>query len=167
VASFVVSAYHEAVPEAQAPEPLVCPKCGKKRTASDESCGRCGLTFALWQAETAPPAVNLDAQGEELWQKIQGNWSDSALHEDFLKHCLQSGTLAAAGRLYRQRLDDDPKNALAAHMQGQVLAKAALGLSINKSQPREPVTRNRWFWVIVLTAMALGIAGGLLWRYVR
>ena len=125
------------------------------------------MTVCAADFPTAPPAVNLDAKGEELWQKIQGNWSDSALHEDFLKHCLQSGTLAAAGRLYRQRLDDDPKDALAAHMQGQVLAKAALGLSINKSQPREPVTRNRWFWVIVLTAMALGIAGGLLWRYIR
>jgi hypothetical protein len=167
VASPLVSAYHETVSEAQAPEPRVCPKCGRKSNASGESCPRCGLTFALWQAEAGSPVVALDAQGEEMWAKVQGSWTDSALHEDFLRHCLQAGTLAAAGRLYRDRLDDNPKDAVAAHMQSQVLAKAALGLTINKSQPREPVTRNRWFWVVVLTAMALGIAGGLLWRYIR
>ena len=155
------------MPEAQAPEPIVCPKCGKTRNADDQSCARCGLTFALWKAETAPPTVGLDAKGAELWQSLQASWSDSALHEAFLKHCLQAGTLAAAGRLYRQWLDDHPKDAIATQMQSQVLAKAALGLSISKTQPREPVTRNRWFWVIVLTAMALGIAGGLLWRYIR
>ncbi len=111
--------------------------------------------------------VALDAKGEELWQRMQGTWSDGSLHEEFLRHCLQSGTLAAAGRLYRQRLDDDPKDAIAAQMQSQLLAKASLALSINRTQPREPVTRNRWFWVVVLTAMALGIAGGLFWRYIR
>jgi hypothetical protein len=155
------------VPEAPVPEPLVCPKCGKKRNADDQSCARCGLTFALWNAEAGVPLANLDPKGEELWAKVEANWSDSALHEDFLKHCLQAGMLAPAGRLYRQRLDDHPNDAIAAHMQGQVLAKATLGLSINKTVPREPVTRNRWFWVIVLTAMALGIAAGLTWRYVR
>lgn len=149
------------------PEPLVCPKCGKTRKADDQSCARCGLTFALWKPEASPASSKMDARGEELWTRIQASWSDSAIHEDFLKHCLQAGTLAAAGRLYRQRLDDHPEDAIAAQMQGQVLAKAALGLSISKTQPREPVTRNRWFWVVVLTAMALGIAGGLLWRYIR
>lgn len=113
------------------------------------------------------PPASLDSQGAELWQKIASDWSDSALHEEFLKHCLQTGTLAAAGRLYRERLDQDPKDAVAAHMQSQVLAKAALHLSITRTQPREPLTRNRWFWVVVLSAMALGIAGGLFWRYLR
>jgi hypothetical protein len=125
------------------------------------------LVFKLWNAENGPAAIQLDARGEELWQKAMANWSEAALHEDFLKHCLQTGTLAAAGRLYRERLDENPKDALAAHMQSQVLAKAALGLSISKTSQREPVTRNRWFWVVVLTAMALGIAAGLFWRRLR
>ena len=146
------------------PEEATCPKCSKKRAPEAESCPRCGLVFTMWNAENGSAAAKLDAVGEELWQKITANWNDAALHEELLKHCLQTGTLASAGRLYRERLDEHPKDALAAHMQSQVLAKATLGLTINKTQQREPVTRNRWFWVVVLTAMALGIAGGLFWR---
>jgi hypothetical protein len=108
--------------------------------------------------------VGLDSAGEDLWRRVQEHWSDSARHEEFLKHCLQTGTLAAAGRRYRERLDENPGDALAGQMQNQVLAKAALGLSLHKSQPRTAVTRSRWFWLIVLAAMALGMAAGLLWR---
>ena len=153
----------ESVP---APEPG-CPKCGKKRPLEAEACARCGLVFALWKEESSLAPVHLDSRGSELWQEVQGHWSESARHEEFLKHCLQTGTLAAAGRLYRQRLDENPRDAVAAQMQSQVLAKAALSLSIHKSQPREAMTRSRWFWVVVLFAMALGIAGGLFWRRFR
>ena len=144
-----------------------CPKCGKKRTPETESCPRCGLVFALWKEEGSQAMVPLDSRGSELWQAIQGHWSDSACHEEFLKHCLQTGSLAAAGRLYRERLDENPKDAVAAQMQAQILAKATLTLSINKSQPREAMTRTRWFWAVVLLAMALGIVGGLFWRRLR
>ena len=141
-----------------------CPKCGKKRLPEAEACPRCGLVFALWKEENSPALVPLDSRGDELWKEAQGHWSDSARHEEFLKHCLQAGTLAAAGRLYRERLDENPRDAVATQMQAQVLAKAALSLSIYKSQPRVAITRTRWFWVVVLFAMALGIAGGLFLR---
>ena len=111
--------------------------------------------------------ASLDTRGDQLWQEVQEHWSDSARHEEFLKHCLQTGTLAAAGRLYRERLDENPKDAVAAQMQAQILAKATLTLSISKSHPREAMTRSRWFWAVILGAMALGIAGGLFWRRFR
>jgi hypothetical protein len=152
------------VTEAEAPATSSCPKCGRKRQSQAESCPRCGLVFALWQAETSVPVATLDDRGRELWQAIEANWNDSASHEEFLKHCLLAGTLAAAGRLYRERLDENPKDALAARMQGEILAKATLGLAIQKTPPREAITRTRSFWIIVLTAMALGIAAGLFWR---
>ncbi len=142
-----------------------CPKCGKQKQS--ESCPRCGLVFALWKAENGPALVPLDSRGNELWQEVRANWSDSARHETFLKHCLQTDLLAAAGRMYRERLDENPRDAVAAQMQAQVLAKATLNLSIHKSQPREAMTRTRWFWAVVLIAMALGIAGGLFWRRFR
>jgi hypothetical protein len=141
-----------------------CPKCGKKRAHGAEACPRCGLVFALWKAGDGTTVACLDQAGQEMWRKTQENWGDSQLHEEFLKHCLQTNSLAAAGRLYRDRLDENPRDVLAAQMQNQVLSKAALGLSLNKSQPRTALTRTRWFWVIVMTAMALGIAGGLFWR---
>ena len=144
-----------------------CPKCGKKRQPEAEACPRCGLVFALWKEESSPALVPLDSRGAELLQEVLVHWSESARHEEFLKHCLQTGALAAAGRMYRERLDENPRDAVAAQMQTQILAKATLTLSINKSQPREAMTRTRWFWAIVLTAMALGIAGGLFWRRFR
>jgi hypothetical protein len=123
--------------------------------------------FALWKEESSAPMVPLDSRANDLWQAVQGHWSDATRHEELLKHCLQSGTLAAAGRLYRERLDENPQDAVAAQMQAQILAKATLTLSINKRQPRQAMTRNRWFWAILLLAMALGIAGGLFWRRLR
>jgi len=144
-----------------------CPKCGKRREPEAEACSRCGLIFAFWKEPDTPALVPLDARGTELWQKAQEHWSDSARHEEFLKYCLQVNTLAAAGRLYRERLDENPRDAMAAQMQSQVLAKAALSLSLHKSQPRQPMTRTRLFWAILLVAMALGIAGGLFWRQLR
>ena len=126
------------------------------------------MVFALWKEDSVVrPAANLDAAGEALWQLTQQDWGNALRHEEFLKHCLQTDTLAAAGRLYRDRLDENPKDALAAQMQSQILAKASLGLSIHKTQPRQPITRSRWFWFVILTAMALGIAGGLFWRRMR
>lgn len=144
--------------------PTACPKCGKKIVGDADACARCGLVFALWKPDDGAAGVRLDAAGEELWRKVQENWGDSAGHEAFLKHCLQADTLAAAGRLYRDRLDENPKDVVAAQMQSQVLAKASLGLTLSKSEPRTALTRTRWFWVVVLTAMALGIAAGLFWR---
>jgi hypothetical protein len=144
-----------------------CPKCGKQRPPAAEACPRCGLVFALWHADGTAPAASLDQAGSELWRKVEASWSDTALHEELLRHCLQTGTLAAAGRLYRDRLDQDPKDALAAHMQAQILAKATVMLSVQQTRPRESLTRNRWFWVIVLVAMAVGILAGLFWRRLR
>jgi len=154
-------------PATASPAASACPKCGKKRAPETASCPRCGLVFALWSAESGAPAAPLDENGTGMWAKIEASWSDAALHEEFLRHCLLTNTLATAGRLYRERLDQYPKDALAAHMQAQILSKATLNLSIHKSQPREAVTRNKWFWAVVLTAMALGIAAGLFWRRLR
>jgi len=140
-----------------------CPKCGKTRSAEAEACARCGLVFSLWKADQGAPGSRLDQAGEELLANVRANWGDALAHEAFLKHCMLSGALAVAGRLYRERLDQDPKDVLAAQMQNQVLAKATLGLAISQTQPRAAVTRSRLFWIVVLTAMALGIAAGLLW----
>jgi hypothetical protein len=155
------------VSEEAAAASQACPKCGKQRPPAAEACPRCGLVFALWHADGAAPGASLDEAGSELWRKLEASWSDTALHDELLRHCLQTGTLAAAGRLYRDRLDHDPKDTLAAYMQVQILAKATVMLSVHQTRPRESLTRNRLFWVIVLLAMALGIAAGLFWRRLR
>jgi hypothetical protein len=153
--------------ESPSPSTETCPKCGKKRATDSTACPRCGLVFALWSPDSVPSSTVLDQRGISLWEGIQANWGDSARHEEFLRHCLQTDKLAAAGRLYRERLDATPNDVIAAQMQKEILSKATLGLSLHKTPPREPITRTKWFWTVVLTAMALGIAGGLFWRRFR
>jgi len=84
-------------------------------------------------------------------------------HEEFAKYCLQANLLPAAGRCYRERLDRFPGDAIATKMQKEILAKAALGLMVQKRQPAAPVTRSKWFWVIILAAMAVAVAAAFVW----
>ena len=140
-----------------------CPKCGHKRASDAAACPRCGLRFALWRPSMADPHAHLTAQGKELWQQVEANWQDESRHEAFAKYCLQSNLLPAAGRCYRDRLDRFPGDAIASKMQAEILAKATLGLMVQKRQAAEPVTRSKWFWVVVLAAMALAIAAAFIW----
>jgi len=130
----------------------ICPKCGRKRDQGASACPRCGLRFALWS-----PA------GQVHWQQVEANWQDLRRHEEFAKYCLQANLLPAAGRCYRERLDRFPGDAIATKMQKEILAKAALGLMVQKRQPAAPVTRSKWFWVIILAAMAVAVAAAFVW----
>lgn len=141
-----------------------CPKCGQKRNS--DSCPRCGLVFALWNPDAAPAPAVLDSEGEALWRTIEEEWGDTARHDVFVKHCLQHNLLSAAGRLYRARLDKSPGDAIATKMQAEIVAKASLTMAMAQQNraPSEPLTRSKWFWTIVLTAMALAIGAAFLWR---
>jgi hypothetical protein len=94
---------------------------------------------------------------------VEARWQDESRHEEFAKYCLQSNLLPAAGRCYRDRLDRFPGDAMASKMQAEILTKATLGLMVQKRQAVEPITRSKWFWVIVLAAMALAIAAAFIW----
>jgi hypothetical protein len=140
-----------------------CPKCGRKRDSDAPACPRCGLRFALWNPSLADPRTQLTPASLQLWQQVEANWQDVNRHEEFAKYCLQSNLLPAAGRCYRDRLDRFPGDAIASKMQAAILAKATLGLLVQKRQLAPPVTRSRWFWFIILAAMALAIAAALVW----
>lgn len=143
-----------------------CPKCAHKRNPDSDSCPRCGLVFALWNPESAPAPAVLDSEGEALWRKVEEQWDDGARHDGFVKHCLQHNQLSAAGRLYRARLDTFPGDTIATKMQAEIVAKASLTMAMAQQNraPSEPFTRSKWFWTIVLTAMALAIGAAFLWR---
>ena len=94
---------------------LACPKCGRSRADGAAACARCGLVFANWTPGRRGPGraggggMALDAQGDQLWDQLRASWQDEARHDAFLKHCATAGSLAVAGRRYRQRLDEDPQ----------------------------------------------------------
>jgi DNA-directed RNA polymerase subunit RPC12/RpoP len=141
-----------------------CPKCGHKREPSTLACPRCGLRFALWKPHMADPRTKLTPQAQELWNGVEANWQELSLHEAFAKHCLQANLLPAAGRCYRDRLVRSPGDPMATKMQAEILAKATLGLMVQQQRrPVEPVTRSKWFWFIIVAAMALAIAGAFIW----
>jgi hypothetical protein len=142
-----------------------CPKCGRKYESQLAACPRCGLRLSLWRAEQAEVRNKLDARAQELWQAVRADWKRESRHEEFIKHCLQANLLPAAGRCYRDRLDSYPGDALALKMQAEILSKATLGLMVVQQQkrPAEPLTRSKWFWVIVMTSMALAIVGAFVW----
>jgi len=149
--------------ETSSRERAPCPKCGHKRDKGVSACPRCGLRFALWKPSLADPRAQMTAQGLEMWQQLEANWQDTSRHEAFAKYCLQANLLPAAGRCYRDRLDRFPGDAIATKMQTEILAKATLGLLVQRRQAPEPITRSRWFWVIILAAMALAIAAAFIW----
>jgi hypothetical protein len=141
-----------------------CPKCGRRREPQTATCPRCGLRFSLWRADQAGVQNKLDARAQELWQGVQADWQDQSRHEEFTKYCLQANILPAAGRCYRDRLDAVPCDAIATKMQAEILSKATLGLVVQQQKrPAEPLTRSKWFWVIVVTSMALAILGAFIW----
>jgi hypothetical protein len=120
--------------------------------------------FANWSPGVAAPLATLDAAGEQLWADVVANWSDDVRHEAFVKHSSVSGTLGAAGRRYRERLDASPDDQVAARMQERILGLATVGFTVTRSQAptSAPVTRHTWFWVVLGVCAAGGMIGGLL-----
>jgi hypothetical protein len=142
-----------------------CPKCSHQGAPGAAACPRCGLTFALWSPPPdAPAPATLDEQGEALWAETLAGWDAPERHDTFLKHCAVTGGLGAAGRRYRQRLDQDPTDAMAGKMQSRVLAMAAAAF-VRTPAAATPFTRSTWFWLVVVGCAVVGMIGALLRRW--
>jgi predicted TPR repeat methyltransferase len=102
------------------------------------------------------PAAQLDEQAELLWSAALAAWDTLENHEAFVKYCSRTGLLASAGRRYRERLDRDPRDAVAAQMQSRILTMATAGY-IPPSPVSAPVTRSLWFWVVVVLCGVVGM----------
>ena len=129
-----------------------------------EACPRCGLVFSLWKPDAAPNVVALDDAAEGLWAKAVGDWNNTAVHDAFLKHCSVSGMLSAAGRRYRERLDERGNDEVAQQMQKRVLAMATALLGAPAQKPPAPFTRSAGFWMVLLCSLFVGIIAALIFR---
>jgi hypothetical protein len=148
-----------------AENPPDCPKCGHRAPPGAESCRRCGLTFALWNPAPGDPlpVLRLDERGDTLWAEVLADWSDPARHDAFLKHCSVAGLLGVAGRRYRQRLDEQPADPVAGRMQARVLEMATAAF-VRTPTAAVPVTRNTWFWLVLVACGVVGMVGAMLLR---
>jgi len=148
------------------PEAAACPKCGRARTDGSDTCPRCGLTFSRWTPEQSERVKPLDEKGTLLWAELNQSWNEEARHEAFLKYCSAAGVLPAAGRLYRARLDQDPKDALAAKMQARIVGMAS-ALMTPSVPGGSAVSRKNWFWWVIVAGAIGGLLASLLVRVLR
>ena len=120
--------------------------------------------FALWNPAAAPKPVALDEAAEALWAKATTTWQSPEAHDAFLKHCSVAGMLPAAGRRYRERLDERPTDEVAQQMQKRVLQMATALMGAPAQKQPDPFTRSGTFWMIVIAALSLGIIAALMFR---
>jgi hypothetical protein len=140
-----------------APLRLGCPKCGREKLDTSPACPRCGLVFSLWKGPAAEPTdKKLDVRGDELWRAVCEVWQDEQRHDAFVKYCSQSNLLGIAGRLYRNRIDVAPRDPMSLKMQARIVGMVTAILHPLQAQRPAPVTRHKWFWIV----MGLGLAGG-------
>ncbi len=79
-----------------------------------------------------------------------------------MKYCSASGLLATAARQYRLRLEKQPDDLVATRMQQRIVTMASFLLAKHQPPP-EPLTRSRWFLVLVGVAAIAGLLAALLY----
>jgi hypothetical protein len=106
----------------------------------------------------------LEEEAERLWAEVESGWEESARHDAFLEHCASHRLLASAARRYRARLDQQPGDAVATRMQQRIIFLASQPLAALAGRPRaaSPLSRSRWFAVVVLLSAVAGVVGGML-----
>lgn len=112
----------------------------------------------------APPAAipPLDPTATALFVACEASWDDEQRHDKFVKYCSASGLLATAARQYRLRLEKQPDDPVATRMQQRIVTMASFLLTTHQPPP-EPLTRSRWFLVLVGVAAIAGLLAALLY----
>ena len=101
--------------------------------------------------------VELDEQGQSLWQAVLRSWTDQIGHDHFVQHCFSQARLAAAAACYRVYMDAHPGDPIARRMQERVvfLSMTPLVPSAGR-QAGFRLLHSPWLVVIVLLGAALG-----------
>jgi hypothetical protein len=110
-------------------------------------------------AGAIPP---LDPTATALYAACEAAWDDEQRHDKFVKYCSASGLLASAARQYRVRLQQHPGDPTATKMQQRIVTMTSFLLTRHQPPP-EPLTRSRWFLVLVGVAAIAGLLAALLY----
>jgi hypothetical protein len=105
----------------------------------------------------------LDPTATALFAACETAWDDDTRHDKFVKYCSSAGLLATAARQYRLRLDRNPEDAMAGKMQQRIVTMASLLLATHQPPP-QPLTRSRWFLLLVAVAAFAGVLAAILHR---
>jgi hypothetical protein len=104
----------------------------------------------------------LDPTATALFAACEASWDDEQRHDKFVKYCSASGLLATAARQYRLRLEKQPDDPVATRIQQRIVTMASFLLAKHQPPP-EPLTRSRWFLVLVGVAAVAGLLAALLY----
>jgi hypothetical protein len=104
----------------------------------------------------------LDPTATALFATCEAAWDDELRHDKFVKYCSGSGLLASAARQYRLRLARYPDDSVATKMQQRIVTMASFLLTMHQPPP-VPLTRSRWFLVLVGVAALAGLLAALLY----
>jgi len=143
-----------------------CPKCISVRAAEAQSCPACGLHFSNSVLDGALlPSAALEA----AWTELASHWGEAAEHTRFVRMASAAGELAAAGRLYRIRLAQAPKDALArTSLEAAIkLASAPVSVEALKTLPDAVAAKRRVVAAVGATAVLLGLLAVSLFRLLR
>jgi len=100
-----------------------CPKCRRPCAPGDRACARCGLLARRFAAYAAALAAEEAAEPPELsraWSACRERWSEPALHDAALDAATKLERLPALARRYREALDRDPADEVAARRLAQL-----------------------------------------------
>jgi hypothetical protein len=131
------------------PEGPLCPKCGASRPAEHDSCARCGLVFALFKPET----LALPDEVEQIWKRLEANWSDEAEHEAFVEVCARAEGLQEAARRYRLKAEQDPRDRIAERFRDRLVSRLMAMSTVPVREPRAE-TGSRVHPVVVAALVA-------------
>ncbi len=143
-----------------------CPKCLAQRTGGADSCGQCGLVFALAnQAALAPPEWLATA-----WVALLDDWSQEPAHERLRKEAMLRESLIPLARLYRLRLAWMPEDPVAQRGRDELLKLAASPVSFTAGAGPDgggTATSRLGLGVAVLALFSLVALVGLLYQLIR
>jgi hypothetical protein len=143
-----------AIQPAFEPPAAFCPKCVAPRKQDASSCPSCGLVFGKALSSDVRPSATLAA----AFVVLAAHWDDAQAHARFLHLAAEGSELAAAGRLYRIRLAEAPRDAVArAGLEATVkMASAPVSVAAIKSAPAVGGTPGRRKKLLLMAITFLG-----------
>ena len=146
------------VPQDSRPMPSEsCPKCRRPRQFGETACARCGLLvsfFARFPVASAPATD--PSEIDDLWTGCLEAWGQPAAHDRLLDMATRLAALPAIARRYREHLDREPGDPVAAGRLGRI---GILIESAVRAHARETLSSGslRLFRIVVYVG-----AGGIL-----
>ncbi len=141
-------------------EGQVCPKCASTIREGLEACPSCGLRSERF-LDFAAPSGELSERLDKSWSKVEGDWSNEGMHEQFLREATFSGDYRAAAARYRVAAQQDERKAQAERMLARIQAMATAALLSSKPKVEAVEEPFRRVVMLLMGLVFLLAAGGV------